>query len=523
MIARSAGLSGAATLVSRVLGVGRDLVLAAFFGAGNQMDAFLVAFRFPNLVRDLFAEGAMSAAFVPVFTRQVTERGRQEAFRLGVHVINALVLVTGTLVILGLVFAEPLVRFYAGDYAAVPGKIDLTVQLTRITLPFLTLVAVAAVMMGMLNALHHYFVPALAPAMFNLVVIVAVPLLVPFMGRWGLAAIMAVAIATLLGGVAQVITQWPALRREGFDYAPRVDVRDAGLARVLLLMGPGTIGLAATQVNLYINTLLATAQGTGAVSWLSYAFRLMYFPIGLFGVSIATAVLPEAARHAARSDSRGIGETLSKGLGLMLFLNVPATVGLVVLATPIVRLLFERGEFRPEDTAATAAALRFYAVGLIGYATARIATPVFYTLGQNRRTVVVATASMGVNVVASVLLANAMGFTGLALGTSIAALAHAAVALWLLRGDLEGFDVLALSSTLVRIAIASLVMGSIVRLIPVNPDAGTIGQAAGVGSAIAIGVMVYAAAAKLLRVAELSDVLAAARARVNSAGPRVSA
>src|SRR6185295_9548807 len=332
--------------------------------------AFVVGFRIPNLVRDLVGEGSMSAAFIPTFTRELTLHGKPQAWRLGNNLLNGLLLTTGAIVVGGMVFARPLIEMYAGDFASVPGKLDLTVRLTRVMLPFLTLVAVAAAVMGMLNSLHQYFVPALSPAMFNIATIAGAFLLVPLMPALGWPPIMAIALSALAGGFGQIAIQWPSLRREGFRYQPIFDPRDAGLRRVLVLMGPGTIGLAATQVNLFVNTLLATSQGTGAVSWLTYAFRLMYLPIGLFGVSIGTAVLPAVSRHAAVDDDDGIRETVASGLSLMLMLNVPAMLGLIALATPVVKLLFERGRFLPADTASTAAALRWYALGLIGYSTA---------------------------------------------------------------------------------------------------------------------------------------------------------
>jgi putative peptidoglycan lipid II flippase len=454
-LVRSAGLTGAATLASRILGLVRDQVLASIFGAGNEMDAFIVAFRIPNLVRDLFAEGAMSAAFVPTFTRHLTRYGKRDAWRLGSNVISVLLLVTGVIVVLGIVFARPIVELYAHDYAAVPGKIELTVRLTRVALPFLTMVAIAAAAMGMLNSLHHYFLPALAPAMFNVAMIVCAVALVPLMPRIGEPRIMAVAIGALLGGIGQVAIQWPPLRREGFRYEAVLEPRAPGLQQVLLLMGPGAIGLAATQVNIFVNTLLATSQGTGAVSWLTYAFRLMYLPIGLFGVSIGTAVLPALSRHAAVNDVGGIRRTVSRGLALMLTVNVPATLGLAVMATPIVRLLFERGHFLPSDTAATAAALRFYAIGLVGYSAVRIASPTFYALGRSRVPVLVSGGAILVNVFASVPLVWLMGFRGLALGTSIAAIANAAALLWLLRGAIGGLDGRHLWITTIKIVAAA--------------------------------------------------------------------
>jgi putative peptidoglycan lipid II flippase len=517
-LARSAGVTGVATLASRVLGLARDQVLAALFGAGNDMDAFIVAFRIPNLVRDLFAEGAMSAAFVPTFTRQLA-RGTREAWRLGNNVINALLIVTGALVALGFVFAQPLVRMYAGDFAAVPGKLELTVQLTRVTLPFLTMVAIAAAVMGMLNSLHHYFLPALSPAMFNVATIVLGVALVPAMPALGLPRIMAIAIAALVGGVGQIALQWPSLRREGFRYAPVFDPRDAALRQVLLLMGPGAIGLAATQVNIFVNTLLATSQGTGAVSWLTYAFRLMYLPIGLFGVSIGTAVLPVASRQAAVGDTAGIRDTIARGLTMMLTVNVPATLGLIVLATPIVQLLFERGQFRAADTIATAAALRWYAVGLVGYSTVRIVSPAFYAIGRSRVPVMVSAGAIGANVIASVTLVRLMGFRGLALGTSIAAVTNAAALVWLLHRQLGGLHARRIGVTLSKIAIAAAVMTAVaagletvmLRAVP-GPHfvAQAVRLAVEIGGALAgLGVM-----AQVLRLEAFVEVISMLRARV---------
>ena len=211
-------------MTSRILGVVREQVLASLFGAGNAMDAFNVAFRIPNLVRDLFAEGAMSAAFVPTFTRTLTNDGRERAWRLGNSVLNLLVVITGVLVILGIVFTVPLVTAFAGDFRNVPGKLELTVLLTRMMLPFLTMVAVAAAVMGMLNSLHTFFIPALSPAMFNVATILCALTLVPVMPRFGLPGIAAIAIGTLVGGLAQVALQWPRLRREGFNYRPTLEI-----------------------------------------------------------------------------------------------------------------------------------------------------------------------------------------------------------------------------------------------------------------------------------------------------------
>ena len=517
-LARSAGLAGAATLTSRVLGLARETVLASLFGAGNDIDAFIVAFRIPNLVRDLFAEGAMSAAFVPTFTRHLTLKGREDAWRLGNNVLTCLLIVTGVVVAAGMVFAGPIVTMYAGDYARVPGKLELTIHLTRIMLPFLMMVAVAAAVMGMLNSLQHYFIPALSPAVFNVATIVCAVVLVPLMPALGQPRIFAIAIAALLGGLGQIAIQWPAIRREGFRYRPVFDPADPGLRQVLLLMGPGTIGLAATQVNIFVNTLLATTQGTGSVAWLTYAFRLMYLPIGLFGVSIATAVLPAVSRHAALEDVDGIRQTVSRGLGMMLVLNVPATFGLIALATPIVQLLFEHGRFLPSDTVATAGALRFYAVGLVGYSAARIASPTFYALRQSRVPVATSIATIAINVVASVTLVRVMGFRGLALGTSLAALANGVVLVVLLHRRLDGIEERRLGIALLKVTVASVLMvagalGTGRLMLALAPSPHFLSRLLGLGASIGVALLVLGAAAKALRMEEFDEAVAAVRSR----------
>lgn len=510
-LARSAGVVGAATLTSRLLGLLRDQVLAALFGAGNAMDAFNVATKIPNLLRDLFAEGAMSAAFVPAFMRRLTHDGRTAAWRLANQLLNALVTVTGALVLAGMLFTEPLVRLLAGSYAEVPGKLELTVLLTRILLPFLTLVAVAAALMGMLNSLGRFFVPALSPAMYNVGIILSAALLAPLMPGLGYDPIVAIAAGALLGGLGQVALQVPALHREGFRYRPTLDPADAGLRRILRLMGPGTLSGAAVQINLLVNMVLATGQGTGAVSWLGYAFRVMYLPIGLFGVSIATATLPVVSRHAAREEVDGIREAVSRALRLMLVVNVPATVGLAVLAGPIVELIFERGSFTPQDTAATAAALLFYAPGLAGYSAVRIAVPCFYAQGSSVTPTGISMGAVALNIALNLALVERMGYRGLALGASIAALANAIVLLAVLRRRLHGLDLPRVLLVLAKIAAASAAMGAAAwaaheQLLGVWDGTGLAVRLGRVSAAIAAGVLVLAAAARLLRVRELEEV-----------------
>ncbi len=509
-ISRSAGVIGIATMTSRILGLVRDQVMAYLFGAGGQMDAYNVAFRIPNLVRDLFAEGAMSAAFVPAFTRQLSGSDRERAWRLGNLVITTLVLVTGAVVAVGVIFAGPITRLFAGSYAEVPGKLELTAQLTRVMFPFLTLVAVAAAFMGMLNALHKFFVPAVSPAMFNVGSIVCTIGLVPVMPLIGWPAIMAPAIGVLVGGFGQAAAQWPLLRREGFRLRPLLDFRDPGLREILVLMGPGVIGLAGVQINVLINTILAAREGDGPVSWLNYAFRLMYMPIGLFGVSIATAALPSLSRHAARDDRAEMRATIAHGLRLMLMLNMPATVGLVVLATPIVALIFEHGQFTAADTAATASALAWYAPGLIGYSAVKIAVPSFYALRDSRTPMLVSMATVAVNIALNLSLARVMGYRGLALGTALASMFNAALLLVVLRGRLGGLDGRSIVSALARITAASLVMGAAAwgtdaAIAWWLPGHGLSAMLLRVVAAIAVALAVLDACARALRITDFLD------------------
>ena len=524
-LARSAGLISVATMASRVLGVAREMVLAAFFGAsgGMEMDAFNVAFRVPNLLRDLFAEGAMTAAFVPTFTRTLAIDGREAAWRLGNLVINALLLITGLLVAIGIVFAYPITHAFAPSFAETRGKLELTTQLTRIMLPFLATLALAAAMMGMLNSLRRFFIPALSPAMFNVATILCAFLLVPILPRLGVPAIVAIAIGTIAGGLGQIALQWPVLRKEGFRYRPILDFKDPGLLEVLRLMGPGTLGLAAVQINVFVNTYLATSQEQGSVSWLNYAFRLMYLPIGLFGVSIATAALPDIARRAADGDSPGMQRTISSALRMMLMLNVPATVGLIALAHPIVALLLQRGHFTPHDTDATAAALLFYAPGLLGYSAVKIASPSFYSLGDSRTPVTVSVIAVLTNLTINLLLVRVMGYRGLALGTALAAMFNAGMLLWLLRRRLGGLEERRVLIAFVKISAASVVMGAAALLTStwlatLMPPTNSLSRAIQLGTAIGIGVVVLVAAARVLRLAEFDEAFSRVLRRLRSAG-----
>ncbi len=419
-LARAAGVISLATLVSRALGLIREQVFAAFFGAGFAVDAFQVAFRIPNLLRDLFAEGAMSAAFVPTLTRVQEGEGPEAAMRLANLVINFLLVTVSAICLLGILFADRLVPWMAPGFGAVPGKLELTTQMTRIMTPFLLLVAVAAAVMGVLNTRRVFFIPAIAPTMLNLALIAAGFVISPFLPRFGLQPIVGMAFGVILGGLGQLFIQVPALYGQGFRWRPAISFRDPGVIRIVTLMAPAAIGLAATQVNIFVNTFLASMLPQGSVSWLNYAYRLMQLPIGLFGVAIATVTLAEVSRHAARREMPELKRTISFSLRFGLFLTLPATMLLVAMAHPIVALLYQHGRFAASDSLQTAHALWGYALGLSAFSAVRVLVPVYYSLGMTRVPVTISFITIAVNIVLNLLLMHPLRHGGLALATSIA-------------------------------------------------------------------------------------------------------
>ncbi|MFI5370388.1 MAG: murein biosynthesis integral membrane protein MurJ [Candidatus Eisenbacteria bacterium] len=461
-VARNAGVVGAATLLSRVMGLVREQVMAILFGAGFATDAFNVAFRIPNLLRDLFAEGAMSSAFVPTFTAVRAREGRDAGWEFGRQLMLWLTVVLLGLCVIGWITAPWLVRAFAPGFNAIPGKIALTVRLTRVMLPFLPTVAVAAVAMGMLNANDRFSVPALAPALLNVGMVAGGLALIPLFRAWGEPPILAMAWGVLIGGIAQFLVQVPALYGLGFRFHLEWPRRHPGVARVTVLMAPATIGLAATQLNLLVSTLIASLLQQGSVSWLWYAFRLMQLPIGVFGVALATVSLPALSRAAVADDLPMLKGTLSATLRLVAFLTVPSALWLAVMARPVTALLYEHGRFHAFDTTQTAGALVMYCIGLPSFAGVGVLTRTFYALGDTAVPVRASFVSVGLNLALNLLFIGplrglGLGHLGLALATSLTSvtnLTQLAVALRRRIGPLEGRRML---DTLVRVTVASLI------------------------------------------------------------------
>jgi putative peptidoglycan lipid II flippase len=455
-LARAAGIVSLATLVSRVLGLVREQVFAAFFGAGFAVDAFQVAFRIPNLLRDLFAEGAMSAAFVPTLTKVQERDGPEAAMRLANLVVNFLLVTVSAVCLLGILFADRLVPWMAPGFGAVPGKLELTTQMTRIMTPFLLLVALAAAVMGVLNTRRIFFVPAIAPTMLNLALIASGFVLSPLCPRFGLQPIVGMAFGVLLGGLGQLLIQVPSLYGQGFRWRPLISFRDPGVLRIVTLMAPAAVGLAATQVNIFVNTLLASMLRQGSVSWLNYAYRLMPLPTARFGVASPSVTLAEVSRHAARREMPELKRTISFSLRFGLFLTLPATMILMALAHPIVALLYQHGRFGPEDSVQTAQALWGYAVGLSAFSAVRVLVPVYYSLGMTRIPVTISFVTIAVNVVLNIVLMNPLQHRGLALATSISSVLNFALLFEMLRRKIGPMGGRVLARAAGKIFIASL-------------------------------------------------------------------
>jgi len=470
-VVRSAGVVSIAVLMSRITGLLRESVMARLFGAGLIYDAFMLGFRIPNLTRDLFAEGALSSAFVPIFTEYLSTRRKEDAVRLVNLVATAIVIVVGAFCALGMIFAPLLVHLLAPGYSEVPGKFELAVRMTRIMFPFLLLVALAAQAMGVLNASNRFAVPALASTFFNLGSITFGILIGYFIGpKVNLSHIEGMAIGVVLGGALQLSWQMPSLRRLGFRFRAAINWSDPGLQRIMRLMVPAILGSAAVQINVMVNTNFASSifdpqRGfDGPVSWLSYAFRFMQLPLGLFGVAMASATLPSISRSAAEGNLDEFRRTLSKSLGMVFLLTVPSSVGLIVLGKSIIGAIYQGGKFHLYDTQQTAIALSCYSIGLAGYAALKVLNPAFYALGDARTPMLVSLASIAINYATATTMIHAANLrqAGLALSTSVVALFGFVVLFAILRKRIHGVHGRELARGILKVFLASALMGAAV-------------------------------------------------------------
>ena len=531
-ITRSAGIVSIAVMASRLLGLVREKVIAYYFAAGVGGDAFYAAFRIPNLMRDLFGEGALSKAFVTTFTATELEDGEEAAWRLASRVFNASFLLLTLITVVG-IFAAPAIvdLIFTGkgfqevsldpsEHFGFDSKRDLTVYLTQIMFPYLILVSLAAVTMGLLNSKGKFGLPASASSFFNVG-----SLIVGVYGYYvapdlGLHRTTGMAVGVLVGGALQFLIQVPSMRRVGFRYQPLLSFRDERVRQVMRLIGPAILGVAALQVNVLVNSIFAS-EGVGWLTWINRAFRLMHLPIGVFGVAISTVALPNLAKLVAEGDMEAYRRSFSYALRLMFLLTVPASIGLMVLAEPICRLIFEGGQANPLDTQQTAGALFYYAFGLCGFSAVKIATDGFYTFNDTRTPAMVSLCTVGLNILLNYLFIYRFGFDhrSLALSTSCTITLNFLALLFLLRGKAGGLGLSGIWSLLVKLAFASAVMGGVCwwGYTQIEGWLGVeslIARLIGVFVPIGLGVAVLVGGAKLMRIRELDQLLGAIARRL---------
>jgi putative peptidoglycan lipid II flippase len=508
-VVKAAGIIGAATLLSRILGFVRDAVIAWFFGAGFSSDAFIAAFRIPNLLRRLFAEGSLSAAFIPVFTQYIVHRGQSEAFQLARSAFRLLSLVLLLITIGGLLLSPWIVKLVAPGFAA--DKFSLTVTLTRLMFPYIFFVGLVALCMGILNVLDHFTAPAFAPVLLNIAIIGSVLFISPLLPE----PVIGLAIGVLIGGVFQLALQLPALIRRGFYFWQNAQLLHPGLKQIGTLIPPVILGGAVYQINIVIGTILGSLLAEGSITYLYFADRLVQFPLGVFAIATATAVLPTLSRQAAANDLEALKDTFRLALKLVFFISVPAMVGLIVLKEPIVTLLFQRGEFDVSATRLTAQALLYYSLGLWAFSAVRIVAATFFAMQDTRIPVKMAGISILANIILGVILMKPLAHGGLALATSLASILNLALLIGALKTKLGSLGWRSIARSVGRTLLSSIAMGGAVWgfrpvFFPVeNPTlAGLLG---GVAGSITIGICIYGGISYVLKSPELHIVVVEVR------------
>jgi putative peptidoglycan lipid II flippase len=506
-VTKAAGQISIATSGSRVLGFVRDILLAKLFGASGSTDAFFIAFRVPNLFRELFAEGSMSAAFIPVFTETLTKEGVEEARRLASSVFAFLISVLAVLCLLGIIFAPGVVSVIAPGFIKSPEKFGLTVKLTRIMFPFLFFISMAALAKGILNSLKSFFVPALAPIFLNISIIIAALYAAPGFD----VPLVAIAVAVSIGGAVQVIIQLPELIKKRFMVMPKLLLSHPGLKKILRLLLPALAGLGVAQINIFIGTIFVSFLAGGAATYLYYAMRFVQLPIGIFGNAVATAVLPSLSEHAAKNDTEALRDTFSYSLRLLFFITLPAMAGLIALAEPIIQVLIQRGEFTLQHASETAYALICYSSGLWAFVGYRIVASAFYSLQDTKTPVKIAVLSVVINIIFSFILMGPMRHAGLALANAIASAANFTILFFLLWKRLQRLDGRNIIRSFIKTAAASIIMGVLgfaaIRGLMWQDGAGIIEKASVLSGVIALCVGIYVLLMFLMKSDELKFIL----------------
>ncbi|MEO0454068.1 MAG: murein biosynthesis integral membrane protein MurJ [Verrucomicrobiota bacterium] len=529
-MSRDSGMAGSAARTSiaifgsRILGLVRDVVLNSIFGAGAALDAFWTAFRVPNLLRDLLAEGALSAAFTTTFSKTMTTEGKEQAFALANRMLTSMAVGISIICVLGIIFAEPIIVYTIGS-GFDPAKQVLTVELTRILFPFIWFVSLAAIYMGLLNSLGSFALPASASSVFNIVSILSGLGLGYYLDPdLGDKAIYGFAVGTVIGGVAQLIVQMPRAGKDGLQLRPRFDWNHPKLVKVYRLALPAIFGVAAVQLNVVINMTWASHMGDGAVTYFNNAFRLMQLPIGMFGVAIGMVALPSVSISAAEENMQHFRWRVVEGLKLALFLTVPASIGLCIFSEPIIGMIYEHGRFLSEDVAQTALLLQAFTLGLAGYACIKVLAPTFYALDMPRVPVMVSVRAIGLNLLFTFVFIRIFdwGLISLPLSVSIVALLNLfqlSFALSRKLGSLTSgtnFPGFFVKMILLSIAIAAVAWVTIQLGYP--GEAGFLERLLFLGISIPLIGTVYFYLAHVLRIEEGSRLLSTFRKKVQPAG-----
>lgn len=496
-LARAATLVSLAFIASRALGLLREVVIGQQFGTSAELDAYLAAFRIPDLLFQLIAGGALGSAFIPTFTSFLTRKDEPGAGRLASAIINlVLLLLTGLALIMALLAPWLVANIVAPFFS--PEQQLLSANLMRLMLISTVVFGVSGIVMGILNAQGHFLLPALAPVIYNAAIIGGAWLLAPRFGVTGLA------LGVVAGAVGHLLIQVPALIRYRFRWQPVLGLRDAGVREVARLMGPRVVGLAITQLNFLVNTILASGLAAGSLAALNYAWLLMLLPQGIVAQAMATAIFPTFSAQAARGDLGELRATFSAALRSLFFLTLPAAVGLLVAREPIIAVLLQRGRFTETSTELTAFALQFYALGLVAHSALEIITRAFYALHDTRTPVLIGGAAMALNILLSLLLIGSLSFGGLALANSIATTLEAASLLWLLRARIGGVDGAALVPATAKMALAAALMGACLYLFLAVARDQWIGFVS-LGSLL-VGGLSYVGSALVLRIHEVTRV-----------------
>ena len=513
-VAKAAWVVGAATFLSRIFGFIRDVVVAGFFGAGLATDAFFVAFRIPNLLRRLFAEGSLTIAFIPVFTEYLKKKSREDAVALASIAFTLLSIILVLVSFLGILFAPGIVKIIAWGFTKNPDQYGLTVFLTRLMFPYIFFISLVALCMGILNSLRNFAAPALAPVVLNISMIAAVFLFRGFFDE----PIMALAVGVIIGGVLQLVMQFPFLARMGVKLKVNFHFNHPGIRKIGLLMLPAIFGAAVYQINIFVSTLLASFLAVGSVSYLYYADRLVQLPLGVFAIAIGTASLPSFSEHVAEGKLDELKKTLSFALQLILFVTIPAMVALIVLRVPIISVLFQRGAFDVVKTIYTSEALLFYAVGLWAFSLVRVIVPAFYSLQDTKTPVKIAVVALFVNMVMGVILMFPLKHGGLALATSIASAVNVIILYVMLERRIGRFLEREFFVSLFKVILSSLIMagaiGIVGYIVPWNNEAPFDDRLLFLGLTIGIGIVIFIACSYFFKSREMFAVFRTVRGKL---------